>query len=82
MRQYARECRDHKEILLDQINFDFKNGFGIYSPQLEFNSAIIKIPTRAGVMIPHRVSAIRQDPDKYVDSYEVCALLWLELYSD
>ena len=69
-------------MLREQINFDFKNGFGIYSPQLDFQSAVIKIPTRSGVMIPHIVADIRRDVDAYVDNYEICVLLWEELFHE
>ena len=80
--QFSRELSSYKDDLKKQILFDFANGFGIYSPHLDINSAIIKIPNQAGFMIPHVVKEIREDPDLYLDKYIICGLLFKELYTD
>ena len=68
-------------MLHETIDSDFKSREGIYSPHLDQSSAVIKIPTRAGHMIPHQVRDIRADPDGYLDSYVIVSLLWKELYT-
>ena len=80
--QFHKELLSYEHILTEQIAFDFRNSFGIYSPDLDLDSAIIKIANGAGYMIPHRVRDIKADPDKYCDSYKICALLYKELHDN
>jgi hypothetical protein len=78
---FSKETADYRYILRDQIDFDFERGIGTYSPDLDINSAIIKIPNSSGFLIPHHVSEIQADPDQYLDNYLAASLLWKELYN-
>ena len=80
--QFYKEHLSYERILFDQITFDFRNKFGIYSPELDLDSAIIKIANGSGYMIPHRVKEIKADPDRYLDQYKMCALLFKELHDN
>ena len=71
---------DYRIVLREHITSDFQRGCGIYSPDLDIHSALIRIPDRAGFLIPHSVHEIRSDPDQYLDNYLIVALLWQELY--
>ena len=80
--QFYHELLDYERIVMEQIAFDFRNNCGIYSLELDLDSAIIKIANGSGFMIPHRVREIKSDPDKYLDKYRICALLYKELHDN
>ena len=80
LRQFVREISDYRGILRSQIESDYVRGVGVYSPELDLEAAIIRIPNRSGFLIPHSVSEIRRDPDTYIDNYTITALLYQELF--
>ena len=72
--QFKTECFDYRDILKEFYERDWVAKQGIYAPDLDSDSAIIRIPARGGFLVSHNVMEMKKDTDGYLDSYTICGV--------